>query len=99
MQVPSRHAVDASRTIELDILSLSDEVIALSNERLGTDTTTIPQAAYDFLDHDVRTFAGRVILITHRFVPAEQIYQITRTLHDNLVRLRRAHGSLKALTP
>lgn len=99
VQVPSRHAVDASRTIDLDILSLSDEVIALANERLGTDTTTIPRAAYDFLDHDVRTFAGRVILITHRFVPEEQIYQITRTLHDNLARLRRAHGSLRALTP
>ena len=99
VQLPSRHAVEASRTIDLDILSLSAEVVATSSRRLGTDPMTIPAGAYTFLDHDVRTFAGRVILITHRFVPDDQIYGITRILHDNLSRLRRAHRSLRALTP
>lgn len=99
VQVPSRHTVEASRTIDLDVLSLSEEVIAGANRQLGTDTTTIPREAYRFLDHDVRTFAGRVILITHRFVPDDQVYEITRILHHNLARLRRAHGALRALTP
>lgn len=99
VQVPSSHALEASRAVDLDILSFSEEVIAFCNERLGTEATTIPRDAYPFLDRDVRTFAGRVILITHGGVPEDRVYRITRVLHDHLPQLRRAHGSLRALTP
>lgn len=99
VQVPSRQTVDAGRAVSLDVLSLSDEVIAMANGRLGTEAATIPADAYRFLSHDVRTFAGRVILITHAGVPDARVYEITRILHDNLDRVRRAHGSLRALTP
>lgn len=99
VQVPSRHAVDAGRVLDLDILSLSDEAVAHANRQLGTDPASIPRDAYGFLDHDVDTFAGRVILVTNREVPDDQVYEITRVLHDRLDRLRRAHRSLDALTP
>ena len=99
VQVPSGHAVEASRTLDLDILALDPEVIARVNNRLGTDPDTIPAAAYDFLDHDVPTFAGRVILITNAKLPEEQVYEITRVLHEQLESIRRAHRSLTALTP
>jgi len=99
VQVPSSHAVEASRTLDLDVLSMGAEAIAYVNERLGTDPATIPADAYSFLDHDVETFAGRVILITSARVPDEQVYRITKVLHDRLEELRRAHRSLTALTP
>ena len=99
VQVPSSHAVEASRTLDLDILPLDEDVIARVNERLGTDPVTIPEQAYPFLDHDVPTFAGRVILITSAEVPQDRIYHITRALHNRLDGLRRAHRSLSALTP
>lgn len=99
VQVPSSHAVDASRTLDLDILSLSPEVVEYANERLGTDPTIIPRDAYDFLNHDIVTFAGRVILVTSGDIPDDKIYRITRVLHDRLEQLRRAHRSLQALTP
>jgi TRAP transporter TAXI family solute receptor len=99
VQVPSGHAVEASRTLDLDILALDPEVIKRVNARLGTDPDTIPADAYAFLDHDVPTFAGRVVLITSAEVPEEQIYEITRVLHDRLEAIRRAHRSLTALTP
>jgi len=98
VQVPSRHAVDASRALELDILSLSEEAVAYANRRLGTDGASIPRGAYPFLNHDVDTFAGRVILVTNRRVPDAQVYEITRVLHERLDHLRRAHRSLDALT-
>jgi len=99
VQVPSRHAVDASRRLDLDVLTLTDEAVAFANERLGTDDATIPSDAYRFLDHDVRTFAGRTILIAHRDLPDEQVFEMTSLLHDRLGQLRRAHRSLNALTP
>lgn len=99
VQVPSSHAVDASRTLDLDILSLSPEAVEYANERLGTDPAVVPSEAYAFLDHDVVTFAGRVILITSATVPDEKVHQITRVLHDRLEHLRRAHRSLRTLTP
>ncbi len=99
VQVPSRHAVEAGRRITLDVLPLSPEAVRFANERLGTDPVTIPADAYAFLDHDVPTFAGRVILITHADVPADQVYRITQILHDELDQVRRAHRSLSALTP
>ena len=99
VQVPSGHAVEASRNLDLDILALDPGVIERVNERLGTDPDTILAGAYPFLDHDVPTFAGRVILITSARVPDEQVYEITRVLHDRLDAVRRAHRSLTALTP
>lgn len=99
VQVPSSHAVEASRNLDLDILPLDPEVIERVNQRLGTDTDTIPASAYGFLEHEVPTFAGRVILITSAAVPDEQVYEITRVLHDRLEAIRRAHRSLSALTP
>jgi TRAP transporter TAXI family solute receptor len=98
MQIPSTQAIAASRLVNLDILSLSPEAVAFANERLGTEPATITRETYAFLDHDVHTFAGRVILVTSRSVPDDTIYLVTRTLHDRLAQLRRAHGSLKALT-
>ena len=99
VQVPSNQTLDASRLLDLDILSLSPEAIAFANARLGTESTTIPRSAYPFLTHDVHTFAGRVILITSARVPEAQVYEITKVLHARLNDLRRAHGSLKKLTP
>ena len=99
VQVPSGHAIEASRTLDLDILPLDPEIIERVNRRLGTDGDTIPADAYDFLDHDVPTFAGRVILITSAEVPEDQVYEITRVLHDRLESIRRAHRSLTSLTP
>ena len=99
VQVPSGHAIEASRNLDLDILALDPDVIERVNERLGTDPDTIPADAYAFLDHDVPTFAGRVILITSARVPEDRVYDITRVLHDRLDAVRRAHRSLTALTP
>ena len=99
VQVPSGHAVEASRNLDLDILDLDPDIIERVNQRLGTDPDTIPSGSYPFLDHDVPTFAGRVILITSASVPDEQVYEITRVLHDRLEAVRRAHRSLTALTP
>ena len=99
VQVPSGHAIEASRNLDLDILPLDPGVVERVNERLGTDPDTIPSDAYPFLEHDVPTFAGRVILITSAEVAEEQVYQITRVLHDRLEAIRRAHRSLTALTP
>ena len=99
VQVPSSHAVAASRNLDLELLPLSPEAIACANERLGTDTATILAAAYPFTDRDTPTFAGRVILIVHRDLPDDQVYALTRLLHDRLEQLRRAHRSLQNLTP
>ena len=83
----------------MDVLPLTQSIIDGANDRLGTDPTVISPDAYSFLSQGVPTFAGRVILITHQFVPDDQVYEITRVLHDNLDRIRRAHGSLRALSP
>lgn len=99
VQVPSSHAVEASRTLDLDILPLEPGVVETVNRRLGTEADTIPAGAYPFLDHDVPTFAGRVILVASARLGDDQVYEITRVLHDRLDALRRAHRSLSALTP
>ena len=99
VQAPSSQTIDASRLLDLDILSLSPEAIAFANDRLGTEAAVIPRTAYPFLDHDVQTFSGRVILVASAKLPDAVVYRVTRVLHDRLNRIRRAHGSLKSLTP
>lgn len=99
VQAPSSQTIDASRLLDLDILSLSPEAIAFANERLGTEAAVIPRNAYPFLDHDVHTFSGRVILVASGALADATVYRLTRVLHDRLNGLRRAHGSLRSLTP
>ena len=99
VQVPSRHAIEASRNLELNILPLSKEAIDFANQRLGTDTATILGNSYPFMEEDIPTFAGRVILTVQSNLPDQQVYLITQLLHDRLEQLRRAHRSLQRLTP
>lgn len=99
LQIPSLQTVEASRSVELELLPLSEEAVAFCNARLGTEPFTIPRGTYPFQTDDVRTFAGRVILIARRTLREEQGYRIARIIHDRLDRLRRAHRALQSLTP
>jgi TRAP transporter TAXI family solute receptor len=99
LQIPSQQTLEASRSVDLVLLPLSDEAIAFCNARLGTEPYTIPRGTYPFQTADVPTFAGRVILVARRTLPDEQVYRIVQVIHDRLGRLRRAHRALGSLAP
>lgn len=59
----------------------------------------IPGGLYAGNPHDVRTFGVLATLVTSAKVDSERVYQLTKTLFENLDSLRRQHPSLRHLIP
>ena len=97
IQVPSSNIVDAATSLDLTLLSLSDEVIDTVNQEFGTYRTTIPAGAYDFLEEDVDTVAATVVLFASADMPDEQAYKIVKAIDENLNYFQGIHSSLAGL--
>jgi len=98
IQMPSSHVVDASITMDLVLLPMSEEAIERVNAAVGTYRTIIPQGTYSFLTEDLPTVAGTLILLTSADVPDEVIYKVVRSMYENIDFLRTVHASLADFT-
>jgi len=94
VQVPSSHIVDAANSLDLDLLSMTDEAIEKVNEELGTYKVTISKDDYKFLENDVETVAATVVLFTSEDMPEEDAYEIVRSMHENIDYFATIHSSL-----
>lgn len=97
-QYPETHVVEASLTLDLELLPLSREAIEKCNSRLGTKSTVIPAGTYRFQRQDLDTLSGSLILIAHADFPEEQAYMVAQALYNNLDYLKRVHRALRNLT-
>jgi len=57
----------------------------------------IPAGTYPGVDKDVTTIAQPNFLATHADVPEEDVYQITKTMYENLAFLNAIHPATKAM--
>lgn len=58
----------------------------------------IPAGTYPGVDEDVTTIAQPNFLATHADVPEEDVYQITKTMYENLPFLQAIHPATKAMS-
>jgi len=98
VQFPENNINEASLTLDLRLLPLSDPAIEYVNKRLGTYPCTIPADAYRFAEQDVQTFCDVALLIVHAGLEEERVYDITRALVKNLDYLHTVHRALAKLT-
>ena len=81
------------------LLSFTDEQIAQADGDRGLWTPyTIPAGTYPGQDADVVTIAQPNFLATSADIPEENVYQITKTIYENLPFLQAIHPATQAMS-
>lgn len=95
---PTSSILELSTTEPVKLLSLNDKAIKLLEEKVGAYPYTIPKETYDFLTEDVQTAAIDLILFTSLNVPDETVYNVIKSIHENLDYLYTANKSFAGVT-
>ena len=82
----------------LQILSIDPAIVEKLGE-FGYSALTIPQSAYAFMTGDVTTIGSKVTIITNTDLPEEIIYNITKSMVENIDYLQSIHSNMANLTP
>lgn len=98
VSVPSSNIIEASTTINLKMLTLNEELIQTVSENLGMEAGTIKTDSYNFLQDDIDTVFTPAILIVHKDVPEQEVYQITKAIYENFDYLGTVHEEFNNLT-
>ncbi|AOV07741.1 hypothetical protein BI350_09490 [Sporosarcina ureilytica] len=98
VSIPSSGIIEASTTTDLKMLSFNKEVLQAVSNDLGMEIGTIKAGSYDFLQDDIDTLFTPAILIVHKDVPDEEVYQITKAIYNNFEFLGTVHEEFKNLT-
>ena len=85
----------------ITMLEFTDEQIETANQAVSGSLWTeyvIPAGTYPGVDKDIRTVAQPNFLATHADVDEDAVYQITKTLYENLGFLNNIHKATKAMS-
>ena len=89
----------ASAGDSVTLLSLTDEEMAMADSDRGLWTPyTIPAGSYPGQDTDVQTVAQPNFLATNADIPEEHVYQITKSIYENLPFLQAIHPATKVMS-
>ncbi|GAB6909265.1 TRAP transporter, solute receptor, TAXI family [Desulfosarcina cetonica] len=97
--VPTTHFQELSGTHDIDLLSLSDDVILKLEREFGIQKKIIPESSYKFLNRDISTVASRNILACDKKLPDALVYEMTKTIYEKRSYLAGIHVALKNLEP
>jgi len=61
--------------------------------------TVVPGGIYEGVDEDVPTYAVKATFITGENEPEDEVYNVTKTVFDNLDRFKQLHPAFKVLKP
>jgi len=81
--LPGSNILQASVTIDLKMLPLSEDVIKQVCEELGMSKGIVPSGTYNFLKKDIPSVNMPVILLTNIEQSEEVIYNLTKSLYEN----------------
>ncbi len=95
---PTSSILELSTTEPVKLLSLNDNAIKLLEEKVGAYPYTIPKDTYDFLTEDIQTAAIDLILFSSTNVSDETVYNVVKSIHENLDYLYSANKSFEGMT-
>ncbi|WP_171038140.1 TAXI family TRAP transporter solute-binding subunit [Aquibacillus sediminis] len=98
LSVPSSDILEASTTMDFKMFSLDEAVIQAVSENLGMEAGVIEAGGYDFLKEDVATVNTPVILVVHKDVSEDEVYQVTKSIYENIDYLGTVHEEFTNLT-
>jgi TRAP transporter TAXI family solute receptor len=87
---------DLATAVKMVVVPIPADVVAKIGEA-AYQAGTIPAKTYNGQDADVPTVAIQNFLVTHEGVPTETVYQMTKSMFDNLDTMVAAHAAAKAI--
>ncbi|MFD2045391.1 TAXI family TRAP transporter solute-binding subunit [Ornithinibacillus salinisoli] len=98
VSVPSSDIIEAATTMDLKLFSLNQEIIQTVSDKLGLEAGKIRAGSYNFLEQDIDTVNTPSILLVHKDVSVDEVYQVTKSIYENLDYLGSVHEEFKNLT-
>ncbi|WLR51699.1 TAXI family TRAP transporter solute-binding subunit [Bacillus tianshenii] len=90
--VPTAAVVDASSSMEIDLLNVDKEKFeSFIEDEPFVITNTIPAGTYEGVDYEVTTAASPAMLLTSTEMDEEAIYNLTKTMFENINVIQEAH--------
>jgi len=96
---PHKSIIKASRVVDVIMLELSVEASQKVANKTGADPYIVKQESYAWLNKDIRTVALGAELVVNDSMSEQIAYDITKTLVENIDKMRGVHKSMKSLTP
>ncbi len=97
---PARSVAAATNRCGARILDLNTDVESnLATETPYYEPATIPKGTYESTIEDVKTFGVVATLVTHERVGEGVVYDVVRSVMENLEELRKRHPVLSDLDP
>ena len=87
---------DLATAVKIVVIPVPAEVVAKVGNA-AYQPGVIPAKTYEGQTADVPTAAVQNFLVTHEGVPAETVYQMTKSMFENLDQLTAAHAAAKAI--
>lgn len=100
LALPAASITEVSVNRDVKILPMSDKLISYLKE-FGLDESPIPAGTYKDVvngDEDIPTASMGNVLTVNSEISDETVYQITKTINENIDQLPNIHGSLEYYT-
>lgn len=96
--IPTSAVVDASTTLDVNLLSLDSNIMKdFLKDRSYLTMVTIPGGTYRGVNEDVSAVASPALLIARKDLSEESVYQITKALFEHLDVLADSHAQGKMI--
>lgn len=95
--IPASDILEASSTIDLKLIPIGKKAIDYLVEKYALTPYTMEAGSYDFQTEDYPTVNSPTILITHKDVEDDVVYQMTKSIYNQLEYLHNVHNGFKTL--
>lgn len=97
---PSAAIEEPAQSVDLDMVPLnSDAIRNFVVEHPYYIMTSIPAGTYRGIDRDIETYAVTATVVTNESVSEQVVYDMVKTVFENLDELRASHAAFRYLNP
>jgi TRAP transporter TAXI family solute receptor len=97
LSIPAGDIIEASTSIKLKMLPINDAAIKKVGAKYGMTKVVVPKGTYTFLDKDIPTINMPVILLVNADMPDDVVYNLAKSLHNNVAYLKNVAKGYAAL--
>lgn len=95
--IPAGDIMEASASIDMKFIEIGQPAIDYLVDTYAVDPYTIEAGSYDFQTEDYLTINTPTILITNESMSEEVVYQVTKSIYNQLDYLFDVHNGFKAV--
>lgn len=97
--IPSGAVMDLAAARDIKLLDLSDSIAAMKKLNPGYNLISVPAGTYPKQDQEVKVIGYMTHIVASCKLPETVVYQMTKTMAQNLESLAAVNKSIKGLTP